>query len=124
MAQSPQFDAFLVDLFANVPGVDFRRMFGGIGIFRQGLMFALSTGEDRIALKADKITIPDFEAENVEQWNTPTQRKSKPTAGYWDLPERMLEDPEEFEKWAIKAFDAAIRADAAKPPKQRKFKPI
>ena len=50
------FQELLVELFEPVGGVTFRRMFGGLGIFRQGLMFAL-VADDTLYLKADE-TLP------------------------------------------------------------------
>ena len=124
MASSPQFNEFLTDLFAQMPGVSFRRMFGGTGIFRQGLMFALCTGDGQVALKADGETIPDFADEGMAQWNPPTERKPQPTSGYWYLPDHLFEDENAFLHWSEKAYAVAMRADAKKSPKQRKFKPL
>lgn len=122
MAVDREFEAHLKDLFEPVGSINFRRMFGGIGIFRHGLMFALSTSENRLALKADDQTIPDFKAAGCEEW-MPQQPGRKPISmGYWYAPEVLLEDPEELQAWAAKAFDAAARIDQAKPPSQRKLK--
>ena len=122
MAVDREFEAHLKDLFEPLGSVNFRRMFGGIGIFRHGLMFALSTSENRLALKADDETIPEFTAAGCEEWK-PQQPGRKPISmGYWYAPEILLEDPEEMQAWAVKAFDAAARIDQAKPPSQRKLK--
>ena len=68
MALSKEFIDYLTDLFAVVPGTTVKKMFGGVGMFRQGLMYALALGDGKIALKADAETIPDFEAEGCEAW--------------------------------------------------------
>jgi len=122
MSIDPGFEGYLKELFDPIEGVAFRRMFGGLGIFRHGLMFALCTSEGRFCLKADDQTIPSFEAQGCEEW-MPQQKGRKPVSmGYWYAPEHILEDPEAFQEWAQSAFKAAVRIDQAKPPSQRKLK--
>ena len=56
------FQDLLAELFEPVGGVSFRKMFGGLGIFRQGMMFAL-VADDTLYLKADDDTAVAFKAE-------------------------------------------------------------
>ena len=122
MTVDPGFEGYLKELFDPQEGVVFRRMFGGLGIFRHGLMFALCTSEGHFCMKADTETIPEFKAQGCKEW-MPQQKGRKPVSmGYWYAPEHLLEDPEEFHVWAEKAFQAAARIDGAKPPSQRKLK--
>lgn len=121
MAISNEYLGYLEDLFSIIPGVNIRKMFGGVGMFRHGLMFALSTDDGRIAMKADEQTIPAFEAEGCGQWIYESKTRKAVSMGYWYLPEHLLDDQEEFSVWAEKAFSAAVRIDQAKPPSQRKL---
>ncbi len=122
MPVDPGFEGYLRELCDPIDGVVFRRMFGGVGIFRHGLMFALCTSQGRFCLKADTDTIPTFQAHDCEEW-MPHQKGRKPVSmGYWYAPEHMLEEPDEFLVWATKAFEAAARIDQQKPPSQRKLK--
>ncbi len=41
-----------------------KRMFGGFGIYHDGLMFAL-VADDELYLKADKQSIPEFETKGL-----------------------------------------------------------
>ncbi len=119
---SDQYDELLLELLAPLGGVSIRKMFGGKGLFRQGLMFAgVITGALRF--KADEATIPEFLAEGSEEWSYTRKDGKITTMGYWSVPERLLDEPEEFCRWAEKAFEVAHRADQAKPPSQRKFNP-
>lgn len=122
MAISPEFIAWLDDLFAVVPGTSIRKMFGGVGVFRHGLMYALAMSDGRVALKADEVNVPDFRAEGCTEWTYERGKSPKKSMGYWYVPERLFDDPDEMREWALAAFDAAVRADARKPPKQRKLK--
>ncbi len=112
---------FLEELFAPFGQVSVRKMFGGMGIFYRGLNIA-GIMEGQFRLKADEETIGDFLGEGMSAWEYRRGNGKVVTMNYWTVPERLLDDPEEFSHWARKAFEAAVRADQAKPPKQRKLK--
>lgn len=122
MAVSGEFIKYLEDLFSVLPGTSIRKMFGGVGIFRHNLMFALALEDGRIAFKADSETIPDFEAEGCGQWVYEHKNRKSVSMGYWYIPEHLADNPDEFAIWAEKAFAAASRIDQEKPPSQRKLK--
>ena len=51
------FQDLLEELFAPLGGVSLRRMFGGIGIFKEGIMFAL-VSDDILYMKTDRRRSP------------------------------------------------------------------
>jgi DNA transformation protein len=115
---------FIRELFAPFGAVTVRRMFGGAGIFSQGLMFGL-VADDAIYLKVDAASIPDFEREGSEAF-TYTRSNSRGGDGtaalsYWRLPERLYDDPEELKIWAARALAVAERKKFA-PSKRMKRK--
>lgn len=107
------------DLFHHFGRIALRRMFGGEGIFVGDLMIGIVI-EDQIYLKANDATRGDFLVEDAKPF---TYRRGKEQAAtslsYYTVPERLLDDPEEFAVWARKAHDAALAARAAKAPKRR-----
>ncbi len=118
---SSGFRAFLEEQFAPFGGVTIRAMFGGLGVFREGLMFGL-VADDTLYLKTDETNLPSFEAENSEPF-VYTGGKGEPMPmSYWRAPERVYDDPDDFRHWAELAFAAAVRLDNAKPPAKRKRK--
>jgi DNA transformation protein len=122
MAISAEFVAWLEERFSAVSGASVRKMFGGVGVFRRGLMFALATAEGRVALKADEGNVAAFKAEGMEEWTYPGRNGKPMSMGYWYAPERLFDDEDELKAWSMAAFDAALRADARKPKGQRKLK--
>jgi len=110
---------YLAELFEPVGGVRIRRMFGGLGFFRDGLMFGIWQ-DDTIYLKADDATRPSFEAEGCDPFVYGSKNGRDTSLSYFRMPERLLDDSDELRQWALKAIDVAIRANAAKPVKQRK----
>lgn len=103
------FQNFLEELFEPVGGVSFRRMFGGLGVFRDGLMFAL-VADDVLYLKADRDTSLAFTEEGCGPFVY--DGKHRPVAiQYWRLPKRLYDDPDEFRQWALNAVAVAARAE-------------
>lgn len=114
---SSGFVEFLADHAHGFDGLGFRRMFGGHGIYRHGLMIAL-VADDTLYLKVDEQARPAFEAEGLGPFVY--QGKGKPVAmSYWRCPERCLDDPVEMRRWLEQAHAAALRAAAARRPRKR-----
>ena len=104
---------FLIDLFAHFGPVTLRRMFSGFGISADGTNFALAL-RGGLYLRADKQTVPRFESEGSKPFSYQTRAKTVTVASYWQLPERLYDDPEELAGWARAALGAAERAALAK----------
>lgn len=122
MSVASEYEEWLKELMDPLGDVTFRRMFGGIGIFRHGLMFALCTSDGHLAFKADEATIPDFENASCTEWKPQRPGRAPVSMGYWHVPEYLCDDPDEFAQWAQRAFEAAARIDRKKPPLQRKLR--
>ena len=108
MSVSNEYKAFLTDLFAGFGPVSIRSMFGGGGVFHDGLMFAL-IADDTLYLKVDDINRGDFESEGMKPF-TYTGKGKPVSMSYWEVPEATYDDPDLFVEWARKAFAAAQRA--------------
>jgi len=105
---------FLIDLFADFGPVAIRRMFSGFGISADGTNFALAL-RGGLYLRADDQTIPQFEAEGSKPFQYQTRAKTVTVNSYWQLPERLYDDPQELTGWARAALSAAQRAALRKP---------
>jgi DNA transformation protein and related proteins len=110
---------FLIDLFADFGSVTIRRMFSGFGISADGTNFALAL-RGGLYLRADDQTIPLFQAEQKRPFQYQTRTKTVTVNSYWQLPERLYDDPQELSEWARAALAAAERAALRKRPKVRK----
>jgi DNA transformation protein and related proteins len=107
---------FIRDLFAPFRPVTMKRLFGGAGLYADGLMFGLAF-DGAIFLKVDETSIPDFEREGSKPF-VYTRAKSKGRVGrhslsYWRLPERLYDDPDELAVWAMRALAIAERKKSA-----------
>lgn len=105
------------ELFSEFGTVSVRRMFGGHGVFADGMMFALES-DGELYLKADDLTIPKLAAENSEPFVY--KAKGREIAlSYWKLPERLYDELDAFAAFARDAFGAAQRAAGAKKAKPK-----
>lgn len=125
MAKSPDpFHEFVLELLSGVAPIAIRRMFGGAGVFKDGLIFGLLS-DDQIYLKADDSLRADLMAEGAQPFLYFREGDSKGVdLGYVGLPSAAMDDPDEAVSWARRAIAVALAADAKKPPKQRKSKPV
>jgi DNA transformation protein len=101
-------DEAIRDIFAGLGPVTIKRMFGGKGVYHDGLIVGLEV-DGEVLLKADKTSAPDFAAAGSTQWTY--EGKNKPVAmPYWSIPDDAIDDPDELKLWTRKAFEAAKRA--------------
>jgi DNA transformation protein and related proteins len=86
-------------------------MFGGAGIFADGVMIGL-IADGVIYLKADEHSSPAFEAEGLGPFTYGKVGK-RVIMSYWRMPERLYDDLDELARWAADALAAARRGAAA-----------
>jgi DNA transformation protein and related proteins len=114
---------FLRDLFADFGSVEVRRLFGGAGLFADGVMFGLVSG-GQIYLKADTESVPRFEAEGCGPFEYGTKTGKRAIASFRRLPDRLYDDTGELAQWARAALAVARQSAAGKPsakaPSKRK----
>jgi DNA transformation protein len=99
------------EMFEGLGPVSIRRMFGGKGIYHQGLIVAIDL-RDEIMLKGDAASGPEFEAAGSRRWFYEGKKGKPVLMPYWSVPEDAFDDPDEMGKWVRLAYDAALRADA------------
>ena len=117
MARVNEFVTHMVDVLSAFGSFEVRRMFGGHGLFREGLMFALIYDET-LYLKVDDENRADFTSRGLPQFEY--QRQGKLVGlSYYRAPESVLDDRAQAAAWARRAWEAALRANASKPLKRR-----
>ncbi len=109
--------AEIEEIFAPFGPVQARAMFGGYGVSREGLSFAIIV-DGEVFLKADEACRARFEAAGSAPFVY--HAKGKPvTMSYWRIPDVALDDPDEMRRWCGLAHDAARRAKATARPSIR-----
>lgn len=103
-----EFHDYLKEALQEFGEVTIRRMFGGAGVFRDGLMFGL-IADDVLYFKVDDASRAAFEAEECAPFTY--VKKGKPSSmNYYRVPERLYDDDEEMCEWARAAYSTALRA--------------
>ena len=105
-----QFVEYVMELFGPFGTVTARRMFGGHGIYLDGLMFVIVSGE-ALYLKADEMSRSEFERARCEPFRY--TRSGKPASlNFFRAPDESMDSPELMLPWARSAYAAALRASA------------
>ncbi len=118
---------FIRELFTPFRHVAVKRMFGGAGLYADGLMFGL-VFDEVIYLRVDAASIPDFEREGSAAFVYPLAKRRPGHASqhFWRLPDRLYDESEELATWAARALaiaehrKSAPRGRTQKPPAQKK----
>ena len=123
MAVSAREVAFAEELFAGLGDLTVKRLFGGAGLYSEGVIFG-AIMDETVYLKAGAALIADLEVEGSTPWvyTYPSGPKAGQTIpmGYWSLPEAALDDPQEACDWARRALKVALQAKDAKQANRRK----
>lgn len=94
------------DLLGRIPGITSRAMFGGYGIYKNGVIFAI-IADDRLYFRVTESNIDDYKHSGSEPIVYQRGNHKKTTMPYWLLPEEIMEDPEKIPAWVEKAVQAS-----------------
>lgn len=110
MAVSPGYLTFVLEQLGRVFPVTDRRMFGGVGLYAEGVFFAL-IADDRLYFKVDDTNRPAFEAAGMGPFRPYGDDRAM---AYFEVPVTVLEDVDVLREWAGAAVAVAQRAAARK----------
>jgi len=110
----------LKEIFAPLGAVTVKRMFGGAGIYFEGLCFAIES-QGEVFLKVDDKNRSEFQAAGSRPFMYVMRGVPRETS-YWLLVESAYDDPNELRRWANLGRGAARRAAESKAPKKAAVK--
>ena len=112
----------LHELFEPTGPIQLKRLFGGLGVYRQGRIIAF--GNDGIVwMKTDELTKAAFEKAGSEPFVYERKDRAPIAMSYWRLPDAGFEDPDEMRVWVRLAEEAAARAGTRATAAGRRRKP-
>ena len=88
----------------QVSEVTDRAMFGGVGLYSEGLFFALMDN-DKLYFKVDDSNRPDYEATGMEPFY-PFGDESM-VMQYYQVPDSVIDDPQLLQGWIGKSVEVA-----------------
>lgn len=110
-------DYVVKDLLADVEGIFSRAMFGGYGLYKDGIIFGI-IADDELYLKVDKTNKQRFESFGSHPFEYDGKKHKKIAMSYWVVPEDILENRALVEELVFQS--AAINAAKKYPPKAKK----
>ncbi len=111
MSTNTEYLDYILGQLNSLGNVTYKRMFGGIGLYRAGIFFAL-IDDDLLYFKVDETNRDDYTAAEMEPFRPFGDQG--PTMQYYEVPEFVLTDTEELRGWALKAIDVALQAKKKK----------
>src|SRR5436190_8120098 len=111
LASSRTFETFVIDQLSGVGEVVARKMFGGVGLYGDGVFFGL-IARDELYLKVDAAARGALEAEGGARPFKPYSDRPV-TLQYYSVPIAVLESAPELVRWAERAIAAARAASGA-----------
>lgn len=111
MPVSDDFREFVLEQLGRVVAIDWKRMFGGVGLYADGTFFAL-IDDDILYFEVGDANRADFEAAGSRAFSP--YGDGKYSMNYYELPVDVLEDIDALRAWTEKALTVARRAADAK----------
>jgi DNA transformation protein len=103
MAISDEFMDYVTDQLAGWADVSVRKMFGGAGLYCEGVMFGL-IADDVAYLKVDDSNRDDFVKAGASAFNPYPEKGKTAVMSYYEVPADVLEKPDELAKWAQRSL--------------------
>ena len=102
----------IAEMFSGLGPVSIRKMFGGKGIYHNGLIVGVEV-RGEVLLKGDAVSGPEFDAAGARRWAYDGKGRAVHMP-YWSIPDRAIDDPDELAIWTRKAYEAAVRSQATR----------
>ncbi len=114
MPVSEEYREFVLGQLDTLGPIRARNMFGGVGLYYEGLFFAI-IADNTLYFKVDDSNREDFEAESMEPFK-PFEEKPY-TMNYYEIPIEILEDMDDLNQWALKSLEVARKKRSVKKSK-------
>jgi len=113
VAERDEFLAHVLELLRPLGRVAARRMFGGHGLYCDGVFFGIVL-DNTLYLKADDRNRGEFERAGCEIFSY-SRKGKRAILNFYRAPEDVMDAPHLMLPWARSALSAALRARASKP---------
>ena len=117
MALNRDYAILVEDMLKPIGAVTVRSMFGGGGVYLDGVMFGL-IADDVLFFKTDEKGQKVFEDEGMMPFTYEGRGKAV-TMPYWQAPDRLFDDQDEMIEFARRAVDVARGGNARKPARKK-----
>lgn len=113
MTPSAEYTEYILELLEPIGSVRTGRFFGGVGISRDAVQFAMMMGNS-LYFVVDETSRKKYEQAGMQPFSYLTKRGRVHVRKYFELPEDVLTDSEQLRLWANEAILAAEKAKTSK----------
>lgn len=106
MPKKSEFAEHICDILSGFGVVTYRAMFGGFGIYLDGLIFAIIVDE-KLYLKVGSDNVGLFKDINSNPFSYKNSKGRDVKMSYWEVPVEVLDDNEGLEILARSSIDIA-----------------
>ena len=96
--QPPFLKHVLHDTLSGIKGISHRAMFGGYGIYKDGIIFAI-IAEDKLYFKVDDSNREDYEKHGSQPFVYEQGKHQRISMSYWELPPNIMKDKQKISRW-------------------------
>ena len=100
------YEFVMTEVFTEDMGVVGRKMFGGYGLYKDGVCFGL-IDFGKLYFKVGESNKTDYERNNSAPFPFPMKNGKMTTLSYWEVPADILEDKKELPAWIDKSVIVA-----------------
>jgi DNA transformation protein len=111
-------DHVVHELLAGIDGITSRAMFGGHGVYKGGIIFAIIVN-DELYFKVDGSNKGEYEARSSHPFVYSQGGHAATTMSYWLVPDEVLDDPDLLASWV----DVSVGISKANKSNASKKKP-
>lgn len=122
MAQNDFHEFVVHDALVNIDGITSRAMFGGYGLYKDGIIFGIIV-DDELYFKVDDTNRKEYESFGSSPFTYEGKNRKKITMSYWKIPEEIIEDRERVSALAIQSLCINSLKKQPWKPIQKKSKP-
>jgi DNA transformation protein len=113
MAKTNTFHEYVMtDLLGEVPGITSRAMFGGWGIYQNGIIFGI-IANDQLYFKVGESNRESYETAGSHPFVYSQGNHHSTTMSYWLVPEFVLEDQDELQAWINDSVAVSLQSKKA-----------
>lgn len=106
MTASAEYTEYVLELLEPIGPVRTARFFGGVGISKGPLQFAMIMGNS-LYFAVDDDSREKYERAGMQPFSYMTKKGRILVRKYFELPEDVLADPEQLQRWAKESIQAA-----------------
>lgn len=112
-------DYIVLDVLDKIPGIRARAMFGAYGIYGEGVIFGIIFNSE-LYLKVNEMTKVKYEKMGSKPFTYTSKNGEAVMMSYWQVPEELLDRPDEIIELAYEAIDTRKEEKSSKSKSMKK----